>query len=73
MSSIILLLVIVVVVVVVLAILKAKAQGGAGDEAWPFYAKNLSLNPSKSSISGLSKHCPNISSSRKFNFPGCSA
>ena len=41
MSSIILLLVIVVVVVVVLVILKAKAQGGTGDEVWPFYAKKL--------------------------------
>jgi hypothetical protein len=39
MSSITLLLVIVVVVVIVLAILKAKSQGGAGDEVWPFYAK----------------------------------
>ncbi len=45
MSSIILLLVIVVAVVVVLAILKAKKQGGAGDEVWPFYAKKPLSQP----------------------------
>ena len=45
MSSIILLLVIVVVVGVVLAILKAKAQGGAGNEVWPFYAKKPLSQP----------------------------
>ena len=45
MNSVILLLVIVVVVVIVLAILKAKAQGGAGDEAWPFYAKKPLSQP----------------------------
>ena len=45
MSSIILLLIIVVVVVAVLAILKAKAQGGAGDEIWPFYAKKPLSQP----------------------------
>ena len=35
----ILLLLVIVIVIVVLAFLKAKAQGGAGDEVWPFYAK----------------------------------
>ena len=45
MSSIILLLVIVVVVGVVLAILKAKVQGGAGNEVWPFYAKKPLSQP----------------------------
>jgi very-short-patch-repair endonuclease len=41
----IILLVIVVIVVVVLAILKAKAQGGTGDELWPFYAKKPLSQP----------------------------
>ena len=45
MNSVILLLVIVVVVVIVLAFLKAKAQGGAGDEAWSFYAKKPLSQP----------------------------
>ena len=45
MSSIVLLLVIVVAVVVVLAFLKAKAQGGVGDEVWPFYAKKPLSQP----------------------------
>jgi len=45
MGSIILLLVIVVVVVVVWALRKAKAQGGAGDEVWPFYAKKPLSQP----------------------------
>jgi very-short-patch-repair endonuclease len=45
MSSIILLLVFFIVVVVVLAILKAKAQGGAGNEEWPFYAKKPLSQP----------------------------
>lgn len=45
MGSIFLLLVVVVVVVVVLALLKAKAQGGAGEEVWPFYAKKPLSQP----------------------------
>lgn len=44
MSSIFLLL-LVVVVIVVLAVLKAKAQGGAGDEVWPFCAKKPLSQP----------------------------
>ena len=44
MSSIFLLL-IVVVVIVVFAVLKAKSQGGAGDEVWPFYAKKPLSQP----------------------------
>jgi len=39
MSSVVLLLVFVIVGLAVLAVLKSKAQGGGGDEAWPFYAK----------------------------------
>jgi very-short-patch-repair endonuclease len=38
-------LVIVVAVVVVWVSLKAKAQGGAGDEVWPFYAKKPLSQP----------------------------
>jgi very-short-patch-repair endonuclease len=41
----ILMLLIVVVVIVGLAVLKAKSQGGAGDEVWPFYPKNLLSQP----------------------------
>ena len=37
MGLIVLLLVVVVAVVVFLAFLKAKGQGGIGDQAWPFY------------------------------------
>jgi very-short-patch-repair endonuclease len=45
MGSIFLLLIIVVIVVVVLALLKAKAQGSAGNEEWPFYAKKPLSQP----------------------------
>ena len=45
MSSIILLLVFAVVVIVVLTILKARVQGGAGNEVWPFYAKKPLSQP----------------------------
>lgn len=38
-------LVIVVIVVAILAILKARTQGGAGDEVWPFYAKRPLSQP----------------------------
>lgn len=41
----ILLLLVIVIVIVVLAFLKAKAQGGAGDEVWPFYAKKPLSQP----------------------------
>ena len=45
MGLIILLLVVVVAVVVFLAFLKAKGQGGIGDQAWPFYAKKPLSQP----------------------------
>ena len=45
MSSTILLLVFAVVVIVILTILKAKVQGGAGNEVWPFYAKKPLSQP----------------------------
>jgi len=45
MSLIVLLLVVVVAVVVFLAFLKAKGQGGIGDQAWPFYAKKPLSQP----------------------------
>ena len=45
MGLIVLLLVVVVAVVVFLAFLKAKGQGGIGDEAWPFYAKKPLSQP----------------------------
>ncbi len=45
MGSIVLLLVVVVAVVVFLAFLKAKGQGGIGDEVWPFYAKKPLSQP----------------------------
>lgn len=45
MALIVLLLVVVVAVVVFLAFLKAKGQGGLGDEAWPFYAKKPLSQP----------------------------
>ena len=45
MDLIVLLLVVVVAVVVFLAFLKAKGQGGIGDQAWPFYAKKLLSQP----------------------------
>lgn len=46
MNSIILLMIVVVIVVIaVFAVLKAKAQGGAGDEVWPFYAKKPLSQP----------------------------
>lgn len=40
-----LLLVVVVAVVIFLAFLKAKGQGGIGDQAWPFYAKKPLSQP----------------------------
>lgn len=45
MGLIVLLLVVVVAVVVFLAFLKAKGQGGIGDQAWPFYAKRPLSQP----------------------------
>lgn len=45
MGLIVLLLVVVVAVVVFLAFLKAKGQGGIGDQAWPFYAKKPLSQP----------------------------
>ena len=45
MDLIVLLLVVVVAVVVFLAFLKAKGQGGIGDQAWPFYAKKPLSQP----------------------------
>ncbi|MDA8327742.1 MAG: DUF2726 domain-containing protein [Betaproteobacteria bacterium] len=45
MNSIFLLLIIVVAVIVILVVLKAKSQGGAGDEVWPFYAKKPLSQP----------------------------
>ncbi len=45
MSSIFLLLGLVILVVVVLAFLKAKSQGGSGNEIWPFYAKKPLSQP----------------------------
>ena len=45
MSSIVLLLVVVVAVVALLVFLKAKGQGGIGDEVWPFYAKTPLSQP----------------------------
>jgi len=45
MGLIVLLLVVVVAVLVFLAFLKAKGQGGLGDEAWPFYAKKPLSQP----------------------------
>jgi len=45
MGLIVLLLVVVVAVVVFLAFLKAKGQGGIGDQAWPFYAKKPFSQP----------------------------
>lgn len=43
--SLIVLLLVVVAVVVFLAFLKAKGQGGIGDQAWPFYAKKPLSQP----------------------------
>lgn len=45
MSSIFLLLLVVVIMIVVFAVLKAKAQDGAGDVVWPFYAKKPLSQP----------------------------
>jgi very-short-patch-repair endonuclease len=45
MGLIVLLLVVVVAVVVFFAFLKAKGQGGIGDQAWPFYAKKPLSQP----------------------------
>lgn len=45
MGLIVLLLVVVVAVVVLLAFLKAKGQGGIGDQAWPFYTKKPLSQP----------------------------
>lgn len=45
MGLIVLLLIVVVAVVVFLAFLKAKGQGGIGDQAWPFYAKKPLSQP----------------------------
>jgi len=45
MNSIFLLLIVVVAVIVILVVLKAKSQGGAGDEGWPFYAKKPLSQP----------------------------
>lgn len=45
MNSILLLLIVVVAVIVVFVVLKAKSQGGASDEAWPFYAKKPLSQP----------------------------
>ncbi|MFZ2541603.1 MAG: DUF2726 domain-containing protein [Gallionella sp.] len=45
MGLIVLLLVVVVAVVVFLAFLKAKGQGGIGDQAWPYYAKKPLSQP----------------------------
>ena len=45
MDLIVLLLVVVVAVVIFLAFLKAKGQGGIGDQAWPFYAKKPLSQP----------------------------
>lgn len=45
MGLIVLLLVVVVAVVIFLAFLKAKGQGGIGDQAWPFYAKKPLSQP----------------------------
>jgi len=45
MGSIILLLIVVVAVIVVFAVLKAKSQGGASDEVWPFSAKKPLSQP----------------------------
>jgi len=45
MSSIVLLLVAVAAAVAVLAFLRAKAQGDADDEVWPFYAKKPLSQP----------------------------
>ena len=45
MSSIFLLLIVVIAVIVIFAVLKAKSQGGAGDEVWPFYAKKPLSQP----------------------------
>lgn len=45
MNSIFLLLIVVAAVIVVLVVLKAKSQGGASDEVWPFYAKKPLSQP----------------------------
>lgn len=45
MSSLFLLLIVVVALILGFAILKAKSQGGVGDEAWPFYAKKPLSQP----------------------------
>ncbi|TBR14243.1 MAG: DUF2726 domain-containing protein [Rugosibacter sp.] len=45
MGSILLLLAVVVAVVVIFAILKAKSQGDASDEVWPFYTKKPLSQP----------------------------
>lgn len=45
MGSILLLLIVAVTVVAVFYVLKTKSQGGAGDEAWPFYAKKPLSQP----------------------------
>lgn len=45
MDSIFLLLIVVAFVIVVLIVLKAKSQGGAGEEVWPFYAKKPLSQP----------------------------
>lgn len=45
MNSIFLLLIVAAAAIVVLVVLKAKSQGGAGDEVWPFYAKKPLSQP----------------------------
>lgn len=45
MNSLFQLAIIVVALVVILAVVKAKSQGGIGDEIWPFYAKKPLSQP----------------------------
>jgi very-short-patch-repair endonuclease len=45
MGSILLLLIVVIAVVAFLAILKAKSQGGGGEDLWPFYSKKPLSQP----------------------------
>lgn len=45
MNMLFLLIVLVIVVVAVLAVVKAKSQGGVGDEVWPFYPKKPLSQP----------------------------
>lgn len=58
MGSIILLLIVVVAVIVVFAVLKAKSQGGTGDEVWPFYAKKPLSQPEQVLYSRLIQALP---------------